>query len=187
MATYNTPSDSANTAIRAFLTSVGEYYLGRKFDTGSGEGKRIWTSIKLQDFANECAYCGKKGEHAKLEIEHLIMFNREQNGLHHPGNVVPVCSKCNKRKKDPETKKSVSWEEQLRIICEENNESALFNKRKDRIERSIEQRKYPNLDANEKHAIRVIAESLYENIKTESKKSLELYQKLEEAFVKNKI
>ena len=39
MAIYNTASDYANTAIRAFLTKVGEYYLD-KFNTGSGKGGR---------------------------------------------------------------------------------------------------------------------------------------------------
>jgi len=41
MAKYNTGNDSANTAVRAFLTQVGEFYLGDrstkvKFNTGSG-------------------------------------------------------------------------------------------------------------------------------------------------------
>ncbi|MBF4432616.1 HNH endonuclease, partial [Vibrio anguillarum] len=44
---------------------------------------------------------------------------------------------------------------------------------------------YPKLNENERHAIRVIASSLYKNIKTESDKSLELYKQLDEAFVKN--
>lgn len=39
MAIYNTPFDAANTAARSFLTSVGEFYLGRSFNTGSGPGK----------------------------------------------------------------------------------------------------------------------------------------------------
>ena len=36
MAIYNTASDAANTAVRAFLTKVGEFYLGRTFNTGTG-------------------------------------------------------------------------------------------------------------------------------------------------------
>lgn len=43
---------------------------------------------------------------------------------------------------------------------------------------------YPNLNEEEQHAIRVIANSLYENIKSESSKSLGLYKQLDEAFVK---
>ena len=36
MAIYNTPADAANTAVRAFLTKVGEFYLDRSFNTASG-------------------------------------------------------------------------------------------------------------------------------------------------------
>lgn len=42
MATYNTNSDAANTAVRAFLTKVGEHYLGKSFNTGAGEAKEKW-------------------------------------------------------------------------------------------------------------------------------------------------
>ena len=45
MALYNTTLDAANTAVRAFLTRVGEYYLGHSFNTGSGKGKLIWDTI----------------------------------------------------------------------------------------------------------------------------------------------
>ncbi len=45
MAIYNTASDTANTAVRAFLTKVGEFYLGRSFNTGSGKGKADWERI----------------------------------------------------------------------------------------------------------------------------------------------
>ena len=96
MAVYNTPSDAANTAVRAFLTSVGEHYLGRSFNTGSGRGKDIWKQIQAS-FNETCAYCGTA---SKLQIEHLIMFNRSEYGLHHPGNIVPVCKYCNERQKD---------------------------------------------------------------------------------------
>lgn len=49
----------------------------------------------------------------------------------------------------------------------------------------MENEGYPHLDEKEKHAIRVIANSLYENIKSESTKSLELYKQLDEAFVQH--
>jgi phage terminase large subunit GpA-like protein len=179
MAVYNTPSDAANTAVRAFLTSVGEYYLGRSFNTGSGNGKAIWEEIR-RTFDNACAYCGLE---KKLQIEHLVMFNRSEYGLHHPGNIVPVCKECNERKKD-EQKNYVNWESQLASKCGDNT-STLFQKRKEKILRHIELHKYPTLTEQERHAIRVIAESLYENIKNESEKSLGLYRKLDEAFVKD--
>ena len=46
MTTYNTSSDSANTNVRALLTKVGEYYLGRSFNTASGRGKVDWEKIE---------------------------------------------------------------------------------------------------------------------------------------------
>ncbi|WP_020168703.1 MULTISPECIES: HNH endonuclease [Methylotenera] len=180
MAVYNTPSDTANTAVRSFLTSVGEYYLKKSFNTGSGSGKKIWDGIR-KEFNDLCAYCGEEG---KLQIEHLIMFNRLEYGLHHPGNVVPVCNDCNKRKKDS-NKKYASWEKQLANMCD-GDSSKLFILRKNKILKHMETYNYPKLSSQERHAIRVIAESLYENIKGESEKSLNMYRKLDEAFVQIK-
>ena len=59
MAVYNSPSDAANTAVRYFLTQVGEYYLKHSFNTGSGKGKKIWESIRDEDFQSCCTYCGQ--------------------------------------------------------------------------------------------------------------------------------
>ena len=44
MTTYNTSTDSANSNVRAFLTKVGEFYLGRSFNTSSGWGGNIGKS-----------------------------------------------------------------------------------------------------------------------------------------------
>lgn len=52
------------------------------------------------------------------------------------------------------------------------------------IEKHIRDEKYPDLNDNERHSIRVIANSLYENIKNELGKSLDLYKLLDEAFVR---
>ena len=111
MATYNTSSDAANTMIRAFLTKVGESYLEHSFNTGSGKGKEIWTKIKRETFENKCAFCGESSEN--LTIEHLVMFNREQCGLHHPGNIVPCCKPCNKRQRHQDTKQYYDWMEHM--------------------------------------------------------------------------
>ena len=177
MAIYNTPSDAANTAVRAFLTSVGEHYFGRSFNTGSGKGKEIWEQIKA-NFNDACAYCTTQ---TKLQIEHLIMFNRSEYGLQHPGNIVPVCKECNERQKDVQ-KSYISWKDQLALKCS-GLSSAVFEHRKAKILHHIESFAYPKLTDQERHAIRVIAESLYENIKSESEKSLSMYRKLDEAFV----
>src|SRR4030043_563192 len=111
MAIHNTLFDAANTAVSAFLIKVGAKYWGKTFNVGSISGKVIWLEIKDKVFNERCCYCGNTP--GKLQIEHLIMFNREEYGLHHPGNVVPCCTDCNKRKKD-NNGKHVSWEEQLR-------------------------------------------------------------------------
>lgn len=182
MAVYNTSSDAANTAVRAFLTKVGEFYLNRKFNTTSGPGKADWERIRDVVFEARCAYCGEDG--AKLQIEHLQMFNRIEYGLHHPGNIVPCCAPCNKREKKEDTS-YVNWVEHLKIVCKRRGETDQFQLRLQKIQQSIKDENYPTLNQNEKHAVRVIANSLYENIKSESAKSLELYEQLDEAFGQN--
>jgi hypothetical protein len=180
MTVYNTGSDSANTAVRAFLTKVGEFYLGRSFNTASGKGKADWERIKDKVFQGKCAYCEDKN--AKLQIEHLIMFNRSEYGLHHPGNIVPICAKCNKRNRKP-NKTYMNWMEQLELVCKEQDEENKFEQRKNKVLKHIKNEKYPKLSNEENHAIRVIANSLYENTKSELDKSLDLYKQLDKAFV----
>lgn len=182
MAIHNTSYDAANTAVRAFLTKVGATYWGKTFNTGSGSGRAIWIKIKDDVFEGKCCYCGKASD--KLQIEHLVMFNREEYGLHHPGNVVPVCSDCNKRGTD-EDGKHLSWEGHLKSVCQRNNEMSSFDERKERILDHVERGEfaYPKLTENEKHSIRVIAESLYNNITAETDNSLSLYGKITKAFV----
>ena len=184
MAVYNTSSDSANTAVRALLTKIGEHYLDRSFNTGSGQGKKNWEDIRDRYFEGKCSYCERND--LKLQIEHLIMFNRNEYGLHHPGNIVPSCSDCNKRRKDSGNN-YLDWEGQLKQICIERNELDTFERRKSKIlyHMNDSEYKYPNLSDTEKHAIRVIANSLYENIKMESDKSLKMYKELDQAFVNN--
>lgn len=181
MAVYNSPSDAANTAVRSFLTQVGEYYLKHSFNTGSGKGKKIWESIRDEDFQSCCAYCGQHSN--SLQIEHLLMFNRTEFGLHHPGNIVPCCKSCNKRERN-EDASYMNWEDHLSKICKLRSEHDEYENRKQKINSNIRKYGYPNLSINESHAIRVIANSLYENIKTEAEKSLSLYKQLDEAFVK---
>ncbi|WP_282081481.1 HNH endonuclease [Aquimarina algiphila] len=186
MAVYNTSSDSSNTAVRALLTKIGEYYLKRSFNTGSGKGKKDWEEIRDNYFNGKCCYC--ESDDLKLQIEHLIMFNRTEYGLHHPGNIAPVCTDCNKRRRD-DNKNYLDWKGHLKQICIERNELDLFEIRKERIlyHMNESEYKYPTLSEAEKHSIRVIANSLYENIKTESEKALNLYKDLDEAFVNNKL
>jgi len=183
MAIYNTSYDAANTAVRAFLTKVGAKYWGKTFNTGTGTGKKAWLEIKEKTFKGKCCYCGKSTP--TLQIEHLVMFNREEYGLHHPGNVAPVCSMCNRRSKD-KNGNHLSWEQHLKEVCTKHNEIDKYEYRRSIILNHITSGKYayPKLTENEKHSIRVIAESLYHNIKTETENSLLLYGKLADAFVK---
>lgn len=181
MAIYNTSSDAANTAIRSFLTKVGEYYLEETFNTGSKKGKEIWNNIKANVFNNKCGYCGEHS--SNLQIEHLIMFNKDQCGLHHPGNIIPCCAECNRRRKD--ANEYLNWENHLKQICTERNEVHKFAERKAIILEHMQSGiyKYPDLTNEEQKAISIIANSLYENVKTEHEKGLDLYKELQKAFI----
>lgn len=184
MSIYNTTFDSANTAVRAFLTKVGEYYLGRSFNISSGQAKEDWLIIKNIVFNSKCAYCGQQTD--ALQMEHLFMFNKIEYGLHHPGNIVPCCKTCNTRKKKGD-KSYMTWEEHLYKVCEENNMLEYFESRRNQILKHMTEGnyKYPSLSDEEKNAIMIIADSLYENIKLEVDKSLNLYKNLQMAFIKS--
>jgi hypothetical protein len=183
MAVHNTSSDAANTAVRAFLTEIGRYYLKRYFNTGSGQALQDWIKIRDVVFEGKCAYCDKSD--TKLQIEHLIMFNREEFGLHHPGNVVPVCTSCNKRSKK-EDKSFKGWEEHLLFICESNNQKEKFQERLNKIKNHInsEDFKYPILNAEEKSALKIITNNLYESVKNEFTQAVKLFEDLTEAYAK---
>ncbi|HOV27968.1 MAG TPA: HNH endonuclease signature motif containing protein [Pseudobacteroides sp.] len=184
MSIYNTTFDSANTAVRAFLTKVGEYYLGRSFNTSSGQAKKDWLIIKNEVFNSKCVYCGQQTD--ALQMEHLIMFNKIEYGLHHPGNIVPCCKVCNTRRKKADNS-YMSWEEHLYKVCEDNNTLEYYEERRNAILRHMNDGKfkYPCLSNEEKNAIKIIADSLYENIKLEVDKSLNLFQNLQKAFIKS--
>jgi hypothetical protein len=138
MAIHNSSYDAVNTAVRAFLMKVGAKYWGKTFNTDSGNGKAIWSEIKDEIFKRKCCYCGQQP--GKLQIEHLIMFNRQEYGLYHPGNIVPVCSACNKRGKDNQGR-YLDWENHLRFICEKNDNMDYFEERRHRILNHINFRK----------------------------------------------
>jgi hypothetical protein len=183
MAVYNTASDAANTAVRAFLTEIGEYYYKRGFNTGSGTAKQIWHTIRDDVFQGRCAYCDKSD--SKLQIEHLVMFNRIEYGLHHPGNIVPVCSICNSRTKTKEKVYS-TWQQHLALVCERQGEKNKFEERRERIRQHIEEGdfKYPSLSEEENSALKIIASSLYDSVKAEFIKAVKLFEDLENAYVR---
>jgi hypothetical protein len=176
MAIYNTNSDSANTAVRAFLTKVGEEYLGRRFNTGSGKGKQDWENIK-DKFNDSCAYCGSNN--SRLTMEHLIPFNRTNCGLHHPGNLVPSCTNCNRRKvKNGEQE---TWTEHLESKAKDLKD---FGIKKTKIEEHISDENYPKLDDREINALKAISNSLYESIKNQVNQQLLLYKEIDRTLVK---
>ena len=179
MTIYNTGSDSANTNVRAFLTKIGEYYLGRRFDTSNGQGKADWTRIKESVFNSKCAYCDMELE--RPTIEHLIMFNRRECGLHHPGNIVPCCRECNKRKKT-EDGEYQSWQNHLFTICKESD-TETYERRKEKIEKHIENENYPKLTEDEINSLKAICIHLYDATKLELDKSLELYKNIDKTLV----
>ena len=179
MTTYNTSSDAANTMIRAFLTKIGEEYLGHYFNTGSGKGKEIWTRIKEKTFNKKCAFCGSLSDN--LTMEHLIMFNRDQCGLHHPGNIVPCCKSCNKRL--PDTKKYYDWLEQPEAVCKTIED---YKIRKKKILKHIKDEKYPDLTDDEVNALRAVAMSLYERTSSELEKSINLFKDIHKTLVRRR-
>ena len=48
MTTHNTASDAADTAVRAYSTTLGEKHLGHGFNTGSGKGKQRRVEMNKQ-------------------------------------------------------------------------------------------------------------------------------------------
>lgn len=179
MTTPNTASDAANTAVRAYLTSLGEKYLGHGFNTGSGKGKRIWLEIQ-ESFQKRCAYCDQ--EASRLTIEHLIPFNRESGGLHHPGNIVPCCSTCNRRRK--ENGLEVDWRTHLTDIIERDNHGvATLRMRQKRIEEHMQNYDHPKLTDDEVAAISTIAKSLYAAVSTEVKRGTDLYWAIHQSMI----
>ena len=179
MTTHNTASDAANTAVRAYLTALGEKYLGHGFNTGSGKGKRIWEEIR-ESFDNRCAYCSEKD--VRLTIEHLTSFNRQAGGLHHPGNIVPCCSGCNRRRK--ENGMEIDWRTHLADIVEKNElPITIYRARLRKIEDHIKEYKHPDLTDDEMAAISTIAKSLYEAVGEEVRRGTELYWAIHQSMI----
>ena len=131
MAIHNAGSDSAKTIVRAYLIKIGGSYLNNLYNSRSVKGKEIWRNIKHK-FENKCAFCGE--EFSEITIEHWIMFNRTECGLHHHGNIFPSCKSYNKRIRDKESKAYVSWEEHLKTKCDSSEE---FKLRKEKISSHI--------------------------------------------------
>lgn len=170
MATNYTRFDAANSAVRSFLTTIGNSFLENEPDLKKffkeKKGVSFWSSIK-EEFDHCCAYCGikegtsilnKRGKkvNVRLEREHLLMFNKEECGLHHPGNIVPSCSPCNvNNRKD-------GWKKHLYKICNENE--SLYFERLSKIENHIKKYKYPDISIDLQDDIKFSCVKLYNNV-----------------------
>lgn len=126
-------------------------------------------------------------ESEKLTIEHLVMFNREKCGLHHPGNIVACCKDCNQRKRGDGTKMYFNWSEQLESVCDSAGASIEeFRRRRDRISEHIHNENYPKLTEDEKNALRVLAQDLYENINLALDRTLQLFERIDKTLVRRR-
>ena len=118
-------------------------------------------------------------------MDHLIMFNREQFGLHHPGNIVPACNNCNKRSKSADNRYN-NWEDHLSKICESNGEGEKFLERWKKIKNHINNGsyKYPKITEEEYKTLKIITNNLYDSIKSEFEQSQNLFKEIDKAFSK---
>jgi hypothetical protein len=71
-------------------------------------------------------------------------------------------------------------------VCNKNNEIDKFHERWSIIKKHMEEGefKYPALSNEENKAIRIIANNLYESIKTEFEQAVKLFEDLDKAFTK---
>jgi len=183
MASNYGAADASNTAVRAFLWKAGAKVWGSNFNVKSTSGSRIWEEIRYEVFKDMCAYCGVIGEEKELTIDHLDMINREQVGIHHPGNVAPCCRKCQTRKMTGEGREG--WVEVLQRRCKETDTLAEFEARKDRITDHMYRGKYamPVLGEGTLSALRLICERLYSSTSREVNDSVRLYDSILDSFV----
>ena len=57
--------------------------------------KSAWWQSKLQE--GHCHYCGEKFQPKQLTMDHIVPIAR--GGTSTPGNIVPACLDCNRKKK----------------------------------------------------------------------------------------
>jgi 5-methylcytosine-specific restriction endonuclease McrA len=137
----NTPQYAANIAVRAFLREVSKRH-------GPFVRERHWKAI-CDEFGNRCAYCGG-GE--RLEGDHLLGLNRKECGLHHPGNIVPVCPSCHKAKSE-QARKGKAW-----------HDFVTDRARRERIVAHTRQYEYPIASEGSMREVSEIAAGLYSQV-----------------------
>ena len=97
--------EKANSAVRkhrlANLEKYRYYESVRRAKKLSNGVYKISSKELKKLYESPCAYCGSK---EFIEMDHVIPISR--GGQHSIGNLVPACSRCNKRKSD---KLLVEW------------------------------------------------------------------------------
>lgn len=181
MPIYNTASNAANTAVRAFLTKIGEEYLGQRFDIMSGSGKEHWARISEEVFEGKCAFCGTASN--SLPMVHLVMLNKQECGLHHPGNVVPCCAFCSRRQYDSDSCRRFTWKEQLAYIFRYRGLSADdIEQQREKIIHHIVREDYPIVRCEQLSALKVVTENLYERVAGELEQSVALFKTIDRSL-----
>ena len=178
------PSDAANTAVRYMLRKAGSLHLPSMYDTTRSWGKEAWDDIVSNTFAGRCAYCGRVGQ--ALQVEHLLMTNRTQVGIHHPGNTVPTCKPCNtrSRKKGSQTEYD-TWDEHLQKVCNDRNDREMYDERRNKILHHMNESQYKlpmNNDAAIS-AVKMMTGHLYTDIAEQCKRAVSRYEELLRTFV----
>lgn len=163
MANYNNYADASNSAVRSYLTLISERIINSDQSKPNSSHKDLinkhWQYLKENIFTSEkegmclCAYCGQPTSLDSVEKEHLQMLNRIDCGLHLPGNVVPVCKSCNKRKL--KATKYDNWKEYL--IKKYNNHYDKFSQLEEKITNHINSFEKPTLILTEEQVNQIPA------------------------------
>ncbi len=95
-----------------FISDVTEEEIRRERTKARELRKTQWWKRKCA--SGVCYYCGKKFNAKELTMDHIVPIIR--GGKSTRGNVVPVCKKCNDRKK---YLLPIEWDEYLDRLREE--------------------------------------------------------------------
>ena len=160
---------AAGSAVRAYLAEIGSVYLGKVYDPKDDGEHRRWWEATVEHFDGRCVYCNTPEEKLprgeRITKEHLIETNRQQCGLHHPGNVVPACSVCNKSREKRRDGSWPTWEQHLQEIGKKHKLSdQTVEKRRKRIQQFIDSSGYPELTEEELAYLRRTAAAVHDDV-----------------------
>lgn len=95
-----------------FISDITEKDLKREKEKARALRKTQWWKRKCAE--GKCFYCREKIHPKELTMDHVVPLIR--GGKSTKGNVVPVCKKCNDRKK---YMLPIEWEEYLERLKED--------------------------------------------------------------------